>query len=83
MLESILNRLLTSPILKEGVDALNRNNIKISLFSIISEVEEHINIIKNKINDNYLQNKNTYGKQLSTHLEKNISYFFQMKVILQ
>ena len=82
MLESILNRLLTSPILKEGVDDLNRNNIKISLFSIISEVEEHINIIKNKINDNYLQNKNTYGKQLSTHLEKNISYFFQMKVIL-
>ena len=37
MLESILNRLLTSPILKEGVDALNINNIKISLFSIISE----------------------------------------------
>ena len=45
------------------------------MFSIISEVEEHINIIKNKINDNYLQNKNTYGKQLSTHLEYNISYF--------
>ena len=32
MLESILNGLLTSPILKEGIDALNRNILKSHCF---------------------------------------------------
>ena len=82
MLESIMNGLLSSPILKQGVDLLSRLNIKDNLFSIINEVKEHINIIKNKVQDNYLQDINTYGKQLSLNIEKNITFFSNQSNLL-
>ena len=75
MLESIMGGLLTSPILKEGVDESSRFNIKNIINSLIDELNEHINIIKNKVFDNYLQDINNKGKQLSINLEKNITFF--------
>ncbi len=74
-LESIVRGLLSSPILKAGVDLLSRLNIKNIISSLIDEVNGHISIIKDKIYDNYLQDINDVGKQLSINLEKNISFF--------
>ena len=41
-----------------------RFNIKNIINSLINEVNKYINIIKNKIFDNYLQNINTFGKHI-------------------
>ena len=74
-LESIINSLMNSPILKEGIPQLERLNIKKNISSIIGEIDRQVEIIKNQINDNYIQDMNKYGKQLTMNLEKNISFF--------
>jgi len=74
-LESIINSLMASPILKEGISFLERLNIKKNISSIIEEIDNQVQIIKNQINDNYLQDMNKLGKQLTMNLEKNISFF--------
>ena len=74
-LESIINSLMNSPILKEGIPQLERLNIKKNISSIIGEIDRQVEIIKNQINVNYIQDMNKYGKQLTMNLEKNISFF--------
>ena len=74
-LESIINSLMNSPILKEGIPQLERLNIKKNISSIIGEIDRQVEIIKNHINVNYIQDMNKYGKQLTMNLEKNISFF--------
>ena len=66
---------MNSPILKEGIPQLERLNIKKNISSIIGEIDRQVEIIKNQINVNYIQDMNKYGKQLTMNLEKNISFF--------
>ena len=81
-LESIINSLMASPILKQGISLLERINIKNNIGSIIEEIDNQVQIIKNQINDNYLQDMNKYGKELTMNLEKNISFFSNQSNIL-
>ena len=81
-LEFVANGLLASPVLQKGVSPDERFKIKNTIINILDEIDNHYIIISNKINDNYKQDMNKIGNELTKNIEKNITIFSNKSNIL-